>query len=180
MAPCLPGGYPAITLKDAQGGIVGVLVDEAFDVRVLPVAEPGKAESRSQAKTFLLPLQLHGGRYDVFLSIGTRTGTPRIALPLDGDDGQRRYRLGTIRVLGDYGVRAGVPQRRGADYYLPLTWSVHGSLPDDVQPFCHLDRGGRIYWYGHPASVVKERSLRLPGNVELGCTFTIPKEAATE
>jgi hypothetical protein len=177
VAPCLPGGYPAITLKNSQGGIVGLLVDEAFDVRALPVAEPGKAEIRAQAKTFLLPPQLHAGRYDVFLSIGTRTGTPRIALPLDGDDGQRRYRLGTIRVLGDYGVQAGLPQRRRADYYLPLTWSVHGPLPDDVEPFCHLDRGGRIHLYGHPASVAEKRSLRLPGNVELGCIVTIPKDA---
>ena len=27
VAPCLPGGYPAITLKDAKDGIAGVFVD---------------------------------------------------------------------------------------------------------------------------------------------------------
>ncbi len=98
VAPCLPGGYPAVTLKDSQGGIAGVFVDEGFDVRSLPVAIAGKAGGRSQEKAFLLPLQLGGGRYELFLSLGRRTGTPRIALPLEGDDGQRRYRLGAIQV----------------------------------------------------------------------------------
>jgi hypothetical protein len=31
--------------------------------------------------------------------VGTRTGTPRIALPLDNEDGARRYKLGEIRIL---------------------------------------------------------------------------------
>ena len=100
VAPCLPGGYPAVTLKDSQGGIAAVLVDESFDVRSLPVAEAGKAENRSVESRLPLPFQLTTGPYDVFISIGTRTGTPRIALPSDGDDGQRRYRLGTIQVVG--------------------------------------------------------------------------------
>jgi len=39
---------------------------------------------------------LRPGIYDLYLSVGSRIGTPRIALPLDGDDGQRRYRLGSI------------------------------------------------------------------------------------
>jgi hypothetical protein len=39
------------------------------------------------------------GTNDVFISVGLRDGTPRIALPLSGDDGQRRYRLGEIRLL---------------------------------------------------------------------------------
>jgi hypothetical protein len=101
VAPCLPGGYPAVTLKDSKGGIAGVFVDETFDVRSLPVDMPGKAESRRQESRFLLPFQLRAGRYELFVSIGTRTGTPKIALPLAGDDGQRRYRLGEIRVLGE-------------------------------------------------------------------------------
>ena len=98
VAPCLPGGHPAVTLKDSKGGIAGVLVDDSLDVRSLPVAAAGKAEGRSQKTLFLLPFQLSAGRYDVLLSIGTRTGTPTIALPLDGDDGQRRYPVGTIQV----------------------------------------------------------------------------------
>ena len=35
VAPCYPGGFPALTLKDSKGGIVAVLVDEGFDLRGL-------------------------------------------------------------------------------------------------------------------------------------------------
>jgi len=100
VAPCLPGGWPAITLKDEKGGIAGVFTDAAFDVKALPVAAPGQAEARTQDATFLLPFNLKPGTYGVFLSVGTRTGTPRIALPLAGGDGQRRYRLGAVEVTG--------------------------------------------------------------------------------
>jgi hypothetical protein len=98
VAPCLPGGYPAITLKDDQGGIVGVFVDESFDVRSLPVGAPQKTEIRSQTVAFQLPFHLKPGTYGVFISVGTRAGTPRIALPLADADGQRRYRVGAIEV----------------------------------------------------------------------------------
>ena len=100
VTPCLPGGHPIVTLKDVQGGIVAVLADERFDVRSLPVGPPGKAELRSRESSFALPLQLRPGQYDVFISIGSRTGTPKIALPLANDDGQCRYRIGTIQVVG--------------------------------------------------------------------------------
>ncbi len=112
VAPCLPGGYPAITLKDAKGGIAGVFVDEEFDVRALPVGPPGRAvavgrevkgisqDSKPLAAFALPPANiLKPGSYTVWISVGTRTGTPRIALPLEGDDGQRRYRLGDIKIL---------------------------------------------------------------------------------
>jgi hypothetical protein len=110
VAPCLPGGYPAITLKDSKGGIVGVFVDDKFDVRFLPVAAPGKAEPVDQEMTFPLSSLLHRdyrpgirqpGTYDVYISIAARAGTPRIALPLPDDDGKRRYRLGKLKVLPD-------------------------------------------------------------------------------
>jgi len=38
------------------------------------------------------------GVYDVYISVGTRTGTPQIALPLASDDGHRRYKLGTTTI----------------------------------------------------------------------------------
>jgi hypothetical protein len=111
VAPCLPGGHPAITLKDEKGGIAGVFVDEDFDMRALPVGPPDQAQpvgravkSSSQASrpliSHLLPPAhlLKPGVYQVFISVGTRTGTPRMALPLADDDGQRRYRLGRMRV----------------------------------------------------------------------------------
>jgi hypothetical protein len=36
------------------------------------------------------------GRYDLFIPVGSRDGMPQIALPLSGDDGHCRYRLGTV------------------------------------------------------------------------------------
>jgi len=100
VAPCLPGGWPAITLKDEKGGIAGVFADDTFDVKSLPVAAPGRAEPRAQDVTFRLPFNLKPGTYQVYVSVGTRTGTPRIAMPLADGDGQRRYRLGTIEITG--------------------------------------------------------------------------------
>lgn len=101
VAPCLPGGRPAITLKDDKGGIVGVFADESFDVRTLPVGPPDQAETRAQEARFPLPFNLKPGTYDVFISVGARTGTPRIALPLPDGDGQRRYRLGSMTIAGE-------------------------------------------------------------------------------
>jgi hypothetical protein len=101
VAPCLSDAFPAWTLKDSQGGIAAVLADSVFDARGLPVGPPGEAEPRVRQASFPLPFQLFPGRYELFVSMGTRTGTPRIALPLADDDGQHRYRLGTVRVFGD-------------------------------------------------------------------------------
>lgn len=112
VAPCLPGGHPAITFKDAKGGIAAVFVDEDFNVRDLPVGPPGKARSIARRDltgfpqedkpfaSFRLPPPhiLRPGTYDVFISVGNATGTPKIALPLAGGDGERRYRLGSVRI----------------------------------------------------------------------------------
>ncbi len=109
VAPCLPGGCWAVTLKDAKGGIAAVHADEAFDMRSLPVAATDKAAAtpRRLAVTLARPLldprgrhapPLAPGTYAISVSVGRPDGTPRIALPLAGDDGQRRYRVGEIRV----------------------------------------------------------------------------------
>lgn len=108
VAPCLPGGYPAVTLKDGRGGIVSVFVDDEFNGRSLPVGPSGEAEVVERRMSFLISRRLHAdyrpgirepGSYDVYVSVGTRTGTPQIALPLLEDDGSRRYRLGTLQVV---------------------------------------------------------------------------------
>ena len=39
------------------------------------------------------------GDYSLFVSIGARDGTPRIALPLPDEDGHHRYKVGQIRLL---------------------------------------------------------------------------------
>lgn len=99
VAQCYPGGFMCLTLKDAKGGIVAVLSDETLDLRTLEVGPPGEAPAkkhRSQLTAGLVAPVTRPGTYDVYVSVGQRDGTPRIALPLPGDDGGRRYRLGTI------------------------------------------------------------------------------------
>jgi len=101
VAPCYPGGFPALTLKDDKGGIVSVLVDESFNLRDLKVDKPGKALSAKLESEFIIGLYApttKPGIYDVYVSVGTRDGTPIIALPLEGDDGQRRYHIGRIEL----------------------------------------------------------------------------------
>jgi hypothetical protein len=41
---------------------------------------------------------LKPARYDLFVSVGSPQGTPQIALPLQGADGHRRYKVGSIDV----------------------------------------------------------------------------------
>ena len=99
VAPCYPGGFPCLTLKDAEGGIVSVLTDESLDLRSLKVGPPGAAPVTQLESEFTIGLVApvtRPGIYDLFISVGTRDGSPRIALPLSGDDGQHRYRLGTV------------------------------------------------------------------------------------
>jgi len=105
VAPCLPGGHAALTLKDAKGGIASVFVDEGLDTRNLRMPDSGPAPTESHRADFGLPLAsderarlLKPGIYDVFVSVGTSTGTPKIALPLPDDDGHHRYRLGKLTV----------------------------------------------------------------------------------
>ncbi len=99
VAPCYPGGFPCLTLKDAEGGIVSVLTDESLNMRSLKVGPPGEAPVTALESAFTTGLfgpTTKPGTYELFISVGTRDGTPQIALPIAGDDGQRRYRLGSI------------------------------------------------------------------------------------
>ena len=101
VAPCYPGGYPALTLKDEDGGIVSVLTDETLNMRDLKVGPPGEAPVTKHESEFIIGLYApttKPGTYDLYISVGTRDGTPTIALPLKDDDGQRRYRLGPITI----------------------------------------------------------------------------------
>jgi hypothetical protein len=84
VAPCHPGGFPCLTLKDAEGGIVSVLVDESLDLRSLKVGPPGSPPLTEHQSTFIVGLTAPttmAGPVDVFVSVGERDGTPRIALP---------------------------------------------------------------------------------------------------
>lgn len=109
VAPCYPGGYPCITLKDDKGGIVSALVDESFNVRNLKTANIGEAPVETVESTFTVapnfkdPVKVfyrasQPGEYDLFFSVGSKDGTPRLELPYDGHDGHRRYKMGRIKV----------------------------------------------------------------------------------
>ena len=101
VAPCYPGGRVAFTLKDAKGGIVAVWVNDTFDVRDLDVAATDAIPTKSTTSTHAFAPNMPTGVFDVFVSIGTDDGTPRIALPLSDGDNHRRYKLGTIEVTAE-------------------------------------------------------------------------------
>ena len=88
-----------LTLKDDKGGIVAVLADETLNVRDLktgPAESPPMRKHESEFVVGLVGPTTKPGSYGVFISVGKRDGTPQIVLPLEGDDGQRRYRLGAV------------------------------------------------------------------------------------
>jgi hypothetical protein len=104
VAPCYPGGFVTLTLKDEKGGLVSVLADEQFNVRDLVPGSPGSIPLRTNDCQFSvgrIAPATRPGECTVFISVGQRDGTPRLALPLADDDGQHRYRLGKIRLLND-------------------------------------------------------------------------------
>ncbi|WP_136079087.1 beta-galactosidase [Pontiella desulfatans] len=99
VAPCYPGGYPALTIKDEKGGIVSLLVDDSLNLRDLEVGAIGEAPVKKWVSEFIVGLYApttRPGTYDLYISVGKRDGTPTIAMPLNGDDGQRRYKIGQI------------------------------------------------------------------------------------
>lgn len=110
VAPCYPGGHPCITLKDKKGGIEAVLTEESLNVFDLQVAEPGKAPVKKVASSFTVapafddPVKLFfqnvkPGKYELFVSVGKKDGTPVFELPLNANDGHKRYKMGEIEIL---------------------------------------------------------------------------------
>lgn len=177
VAPCYPGGHPAVTLKDSQGGIAGVFVDPSFDLRTLPVDPPQETPWKENEASFELPFYFRAGEYDVYVSVGTVTGTPQLALPLDGDDGARRYRLGRVRVVGDYGCRVEGLERRGERWSLRVTWTAHRPLPAGTRPFCHFDHDGRIAFQAVPADEDLVGVFDREGEVVVSVQFDLPESA---
>ncbi|MBP5759797.1 MAG: hypothetical protein J6W90_00265, partial [Verrucomicrobia bacterium] len=108
-APCYPGGFFALTLKDEKSGIVSVLTEEGFDMKNLPVGEPEREPIKEVISTFTVgsifkdpantfQRNLQRGRLSVYVSIGQRDGTPTLELPYDNDDGHKRYKVGEIEL----------------------------------------------------------------------------------
>lgn len=98
VAPCYPGGYVAITLKDSKGGIVAVLVDGTFNVRSLAVGPPGEPPIHNLTSTFAFARNTPSGLFDLFVSVGNKDGTPVIAIPMEKDDSRHRYHFGKIEL----------------------------------------------------------------------------------
>ena len=98
VAPCLPGGYPAWSLFNAKGEWCAVLVDEGWNVSDLAPGQLEKTNPLTRIHDFRLPPNLPSGEYELRISVGDADGTPRIALPLPGDDGRRHYALGKIHL----------------------------------------------------------------------------------
>ena len=72
-----------------------------FDFQGLETGAPGAAPIKKLESEFVVGLiapTTKPGTYEVYVSVGTRDGTPKIALPLKNDDGQRRYRIGSIQL----------------------------------------------------------------------------------
>ena len=83
---------------------MSVLVNEQFNLRDLPVGPAGQTPTKELQSEFTIgqiaPVT-KPGHYQVFISVGLRDGTPQIALPLPDDDGQHRYKLGSITLRGN-------------------------------------------------------------------------------
>ena len=104
VAPCYPGGFPTLTLKDGKGGLVSVLVDEELNLRDLKTGPAGMAPVTKKDSQFMVGLYApttRPGTYDLYVSVGLRDGTPTLELPLEGGDGQRRYKIGSIVLQAD-------------------------------------------------------------------------------
>ncbi|MCX8066011.1 MAG: DUF4832 domain-containing protein [Candidatus Hydrogenedentes bacterium] len=99
VAPVYQGGYLAFTWKDSKDGIVGVFVDTDFSVKDLVVSSPGDVKNVERNLSFRLPFLLKPGRYALYLSVGSITGSPQIELPHPGNDGAKRYFLGYVEVI---------------------------------------------------------------------------------
>ena len=109
VAPCYQGGYPCFTIKNERGGIVSVLVATDFNVKILPVAKPGKAPAVPLFSRFTVAPVINDscgtffrtcrpGKYKIYVSVGTLDGTPTIEMPYDLTDGKKRYLMGDITV----------------------------------------------------------------------------------
>ena len=110
VAPCYPGGYPCLTLKDKKGGIVSVLISKSLNLKDLQVSDSQKEKpvqittEFTVAASFKDPVNTffriaNPGKFDLFVSVGKEDGTPVFELPYNDNDGHKRYKMGSIEVL---------------------------------------------------------------------------------
>ncbi len=111
VAPCYPGGHPCFTIMDRNGGIVWLYVDENINAMNFEVSEKDRPVISAFLSEFTisprlsdpvstLHIDIPPGEYDIYVSVGDKDGTPRIALPYDdADKSGKRYKLGRVRLL---------------------------------------------------------------------------------
>lgn len=110
VAPCYPGGFPCVTLKDEKGGLISVLTDEGFNVTELQVSAPSSAPIKKITSVFTIAPSCNdtvnlffrgvkAGIYDLYVSVGKKDGTPVFELPYNDHDGHKRYKMGSIEIL---------------------------------------------------------------------------------
>jgi len=93
VAPCYPGGHPALTLKTAKGGVAAVFVDTSVALRDLAPGTEKTATLRIR-----VPANVPAGDYEVYASAGDAIGTPVLNLPHEPADSNKCVRLGVITV----------------------------------------------------------------------------------
>ncbi|MEG2380716.1 MAG: DUF4832 domain-containing protein, partial [Oscillospiraceae bacterium] len=166
-APCYNGGYPTLTLKDQNDNIVSTMVDDKFNVKDLPVAGIGKAEPIKNEASFRIHDVLPGGKYKAYLSVGTLDGTPAIAMPIEGNDGQNRYFVGDVNIKGDYGIKATKIDESGN---INLRFDFHGNPKYKYKNF----------WMSVAMRECDVLSTYMPGDMAQGLAVTQDFQTALE
>lgn len=81
-------------LTDAEGKTKYSEIDTSFDERSWV-----RGKTYSLISVFHLPKDLAAGTYDVRIALVNAEGNPRIQMGIEGEDGEKRYTVGTIRIL---------------------------------------------------------------------------------
>ncbi len=139
VAPAYADYYPAITLKNKQGGIAAVFVNDKFNLRDLPVALKQKAAAVSTEAVIAFPPNVISDDFDVFLSVGDQFGKPILELPIDGNDGERRYKIGSTALKADYSVSLLEHAITDGKLSLKFLWETNFPQEDRIKSFIHVD-----------------------------------------
>ncbi len=88
-------------LMDAQGKEKFSEVNTSFDETSWV-----QGETRTLSSVFHLPKDLAPATYDVRIALVEASGKPMIALPIQGGDAEKRYKVGEIRIVAPEGIAA--------------------------------------------------------------------------
>ena len=86
-----------------------MMTDQSLNMKELEVAKPNRAVAKKIVSEFTIANAYNDeiqafyrvakpGTYDVYISVGQMDGTPLFELPYDNNDGNKRYKIGTIEV----------------------------------------------------------------------------------